>query len=99
MEFFEWKHVCEGDRYLRLEEFLERHAGHEIIVIEEVAHTWATDPGELRQMCGANARVEFLDKESPHWADNDGLYFVVTPLTKKGTTKRPDPIHVIVYPI
>ena len=98
MNFIEWKHLCEADRYLRLEEFLERHAGHEIIVIEEAIHTWGADPDELRHLCDGDARVEFLDKESPYWADNDGLYFVVTPLTKKGSKKKPDPIHVVVYP-
>ena len=98
MEFFEWKHLCESERYLRLKEFLERHVGHEIIVIEEAIHTWPTDPDELRQLCGRNARVEYRGEESPHWADNDGLYYVLTPLTKKGESKGPEPIHVVVYP-
>lgn len=98
MDFFEWKNFCENERYLRLEEFLERHAGHQIIVIEEAIHQWPADPDELRHLCDGDARVEFLDKESPHWSDNDGLYFEITPLTKKGAQKRPKPIHVVVYP-
>jgi len=97
LDFLEWKHVCEADRYLRLKEFLKRHRKHEIMVIEEAIHSWPVDPDELRKLCGGDARVEFLDKDSPYWADNDGLYFEITPLTKKGESKRPEPIHVVVY--
>ncbi len=98
MNFIEWKHLCEGERYLRLEEFLDRHSGHEIFVIEEAIHTWPSDAEELRQLCGKNARVEYLGEESPHWSGVDGLFYVITPLTKKGSKKRPEPIHVVVYP-
>lgn len=96
MEFFEWKHLCEGDRYLRLEEFLERHADHEIMVIEEAIHTWPSDAEELRQLCGRNARVEYLGEESLHWSGVDGLFYVITPVGKRG--KRGEAVHVVVYP-
>jgi hypothetical protein len=98
VEFFEWRNLCEADRYLNLDEFLERHRTHEIIVVEEAIHTWPTEPDELRQVFG-DAQVEYLGKESPHWADNDGLYYVVTPKPKKvKPRKAPEPIHVVVYP-
>ena len=96
MEFFEWKHLCESERYLRLEEFLERHAGHEIIVIEEAIHQCPSDADELRQLCGGDARVEYLGEDSQHWQDNDGLYYEITPVGKKG---KPKAFHVVVYPI
>ena len=100
MEFFEWKNLCEADRYLTLEEFLNRHRSHEVFVIEEAIHTWPADLDELRQLCGGDASVEFLDRESPHWSDNDGLYFEITPKPKKGRKGKPgEPIHVVVYPI
>ena len=95
MEFFEWRNLCEGDRYLNLTEFLKRHADHEIIVIEEVIHGGSADPSDLKRLFGANASVEYLGKDSLHWSDNDGLYFEITPEPKK---KRRQPIHVVVYP-
>lgn len=95
MDFFEWRNLCEGDRYLRLKEFLKRHADHEVIVIEEAIHTWPVDAAELRKLCGGDALVEYLGKDSPHWADNDGLYYEVTPQPKKG--KSGEPIHIVVY--
>lgn len=98
MDFFKWKHLCESERYLRLEEFLERHVGHEIMVVEEAIHQCPSDGDELRQLCGGDARVEYLGEDSPHWSGVDGLFYVLTPLTKKGTSKRPEPIYVVVYP-
>jgi hypothetical protein len=100
MNFIEWQHECEGYGLLDLEEFLERHRGQEIIVCEEAIHQWPSDAVELRQLCGGNAQVEYLDKESPHWSDNDGLYFILRPTTKEGKLRdRVKPIHVVVYPI
>ena len=96
LNFRDWEIVCEGDRYLTLTEFLKRHADHEIIVIEEAIHTWATDADELRARCGRGASVEYLGKESPHWDGTDGLFFEITPKPKK---RRRQPIHVVVYPI
>ena len=99
MRFHEWRNLCEGDRYLTLDEFLHRHAGHEIIVIEEAIHTWPVDAQALRYRCGGDASVEYLGEESPHWADNDGLYYEVTPRPKKPKRGQSlEPIHVVVYP-
>lgn len=98
MDFFEWKHLCEEDRYLCLEEFLNRHRSHLVFVIEEAIHQWPADADELRQLCGGDADVDYLGEESPHWADNDGLYYEITPKPRSGTKgKTGEPFHVVVY--
>ena len=89
MTFIEWQNtICEADRYLSLDGFLDRHRNHEIIVIEEAIHTWPTEPGELRQLCDGDAEVDYLGNESPHWADNDGLYYLIQPTIRKGRPEK-----------
>src|SRR5690349_14612049 len=45
-------------------------------------------PDELRRRCSRGAEVEYVGEASPYFVENDGLYFVVRPMTKKGKPSR-----------
>jgi hypothetical protein len=98
VDFFEWRNLCEEDRYLCLEEFLNRHRSHLVFVIEEAIHQAPADADELRQLCGGDADVDYLGKDSPHWSDCDGLFYEITPKPRKGKkAEQAEPFHVVVY--
>lgn len=98
MDAFEYQAEYELDGAMDLDTFLEEHGEHEIIVCEEALHQWPISPDELRQRCGGSALVEYLGEESPHYLDNNGLFFVVKPTTKKGLPrKKGEPMQVVVY--
>ena len=67
-----------------LEEFIETHGEHDIIICDE-GPTW---PDDLRRRFGKDAAVDYLGEESPHYLENDGLYFIIRPPTKKGTPRQ-----------
>ena len=46
---------------------------------------------------GKDAAVDYLGTESPHYLENDGLYFIIRPPTKKGTPRKRGGTHVVVY--
>ena len=83
---------------LTLDEFIQRHGHHEIIECDNNAlMQMPMSVKELRQMCGDGGEIEYLGEASPFYLDNDGLFFVIRPLTKKGTVSKRKQIHVVVY--
>lgn len=83
---------CGG--WMRMDEFIVKHGAHTILICDE----GPTSGDELVQMFGEKAEVEYLGEDSPHYLENSGLYFVIRPLTKKGTPRRRGGTHVVVYP-
>ena len=95
MDAFHWLQEYEtAGGWMDLEEFLEKHGDHDIVICDE----GPTDADDLRQMFGENAAVDYLGEESPHYLENDGLYFIVRPPTKKGTLRKRGGTHIVVYP-
>lgn len=80
--------------WMTLEEFFEKHGFHAIIECDE----GPIFEDELVARFSKGASVEYLGEESPYYIENDGLYFIIRPLTKKGTPRRRGGTHVIVYP-
>lgn len=98
MTSFEYQMEYVSSGPMTLDQFLEQHRTHEIIECDDDAmFQMPSSADELRQMCGDRAEVEYLGEESPFYLDNDGLYFVIRPLTKKGTVDKRKRIHVVVY--
>ena len=94
MDAFQWLQeydLCGG--YMGLEEFIDTHGEHDILVCGE-GPTW---PDDLRRRFGEQAAVDYLGEESPHYLENDGLYFVIRPLTKKGQPRQRGGTHLVVY--
>jgi len=83
---------CGG--WMGLDEFIEKHGSHSILICDE----GPIYVDELVEMFGEAASVEYLGVESPHFLENDGLYFIIRPPTKKGKPRKRGGTHVVVYP-
>ena len=94
MDAFEWLQeydLCGS--WMSLDEFIHKHGEHDMLVCDE----GPTDADDLRQRFGDQAAIEYLGDESPHYLENDGLYFIVRPPTKKGQPRKRGGTHVVVY--
>jgi len=80
--------------WMLLPEFIEKHGSHTILVCDE----GPISVDEMIERFGEGATVEYLGEQSPYFLDNDGLYFLVRSLTKKGIPRIRGGTNVVVYP-
>ena len=97
MNWFEFANRYSGGYTMSLKEFLEEHGDHEILECIDAVHNSPLDLDEIRERVGGKAEVEYLGKESAHYLDNDGLYFVIRPLDKDGLPQDDEGLDVVVY--
>src|SRR5690349_5100118 len=98
MTSFEYQMDYVSSPPMSLDEFLKNHGRHEIIECDDnEMMQMGMSAEELHQRCGNGAEVEYLGESSPFYLDNDGLCFVIRPLTKKGTVSKRGLFHVVVY--
>jgi|LSQX01.2.fsa_nt_gb hypothetical protein len=98
-EFIRYHEKYTVDPVMSIDEFIQEHDQHGFVECGDfMMGSGAIPLDELRQRAGKNGIVEYLGRNSEHWADNDGLYFQVVPMTKDNKPKVKKIFDVVVYP-
>ena len=81
MNFLDYHTTYEQFSYFSLDDFLDAHADHEIVLCGDSIHAETVSSNQLREMVDDCADVAYLGEKSQWWDGTDRLFFQVIPLT------------------
>ena len=97
MSFSDYHSTYRQFSYFSLDDFLDAHGDHEIVLCSDSIHAETLSADQLREMVDECADVAYLGEKSQWWDGTDRLFCQVIPLTPDGSPFPDEEFEIAVW--